>query len=99
MECDVIFEISSPLSFSYLSIYLHLSLLLERIALSFPIQIRKMGIMAMNIEMINGEEKLELKMKSTFVIGTYAITRILFMISIVRIRDSMDTLIRCLSHL
>ena len=73
------------------------------IALSFPIQIRRMGIMAMNIEMKNGEEKLELKTKSTFVIGTYVITRILFMISIVRIherfRNSMDILIRCLSHL
>ena len=56
-------------------------------ALSFPIQIRKMGIMAMKIEIKNGEEKLELKMKSTFVIGTYAITRILFMISIVRIYE------------
>ena len=41
----------------------------------------------MNIEIKNGEEKLELKMKSTFVIGTYAITRILFMISIVRIYE------------
>ena len=39
-------------------------------AFSFPIQIRKMGVMAMNIEMKNGEEKLELKMESTFVIGT-----------------------------
>ena len=57
------------------------------IALSFPIQIRKMGVMAMNIEIKNGEEKLELKMKSTFVIGTYAITRILFMISTVRIYE------------
>ena len=73
------------------------------IALSFPIQIRKMRVMAMNLEMKNGEEKLVLKMKSTFVIGTYAITRILFMISIVRIherfRNFVDILIRCLSHL
>ena len=102
-ECDVIFEIFSPLSFSYLSIFLYLSLLLEMIALSFPIQIRKMRVMAMNLEMKNGEEKLVLKMKSTFVIGTYAITRILFMISIVRIherfRNFVDILIRCLSHL